>query len=92
MSTSDGPGKKAAKKAAKKSTSAKKSGGVKKSGAAKKATGAKKAATSAKKSAAKPRAATTHEEIAERAYHLHQREGGDAVENWLRAERELNEG
>jgi hypothetical protein len=33
----------------------------------------------------------SYEKIAERAYmiHLGEQEGGDAVENWLRAEREL---
>jgi hypothetical protein len=29
------------------------------------------------------------EHIAERAYYIHLEEGGDAHENWLRAEREL---
>ena len=29
------------------------------------------------------------EHIAERAYYIHLAEGGDATENWLRAEREL---
>jgi hypothetical protein len=31
----------------------------------------------------------TWEHVAERAYYIHLEEGGDAVENWLRAEREL---
>ncbi len=43
--------------------------------------------------AAKPKAPAPHkpsqEEIALRAYEIHQREGGSEVENWLRAEREL---
>ena len=29
------------------------------------------------------------EHVAERAYYIHLDEGGDPVENWLRAEREL---
>jgi Protein of unknown function (DUF2934) len=29
------------------------------------------------------------EHVAERAYYIHLEEGGDPVENWLRAEREL---
>jgi len=42
-----------------------------------------------------PRAATrepTREEIAARAYQIHEREGGNHEENWLRAERELKKG
>jgi hypothetical protein len=31
----------------------------------------------------------TWEHVATRAYYIHLDEGGDAVENWLRAEREL---
>ena len=31
----------------------------------------------------------THEQVAEHAYLIHEREGGDSVDNWLRAEREL---
>ena len=31
----------------------------------------------------------TKEHVATRAYYIHLEEGGDAVENWLRAEREL---
>jgi hypothetical protein len=31
----------------------------------------------------------TWEHVATRAYYIHLEEGGDAVENWLRAEREL---
>jgi hypothetical protein len=31
----------------------------------------------------------TWEHVAERAYYIHLEEGGDAFENWLRAEREL---
>jgi hypothetical protein len=84
--------KKAAKKAgAKKASSAKKSGaGARKAGAAKKA-GAKKAATSSKRTGAA--GSVSHEQIAQRAYQIHERgHGGDAVENWLQAERELSEG
>ena len=33
--------------------------------------------------------AVTHEHIAERAYYISLETGGDAFENWLRAEREL---
>ena len=87
----EGPEKKAAKKSAKKSTSAKKAAPAKKSAGAKKAAPAKKRATSAKKAAAAPRRTPPHGDIAERAYHIHEREGGDAVQNWLRAERELND-
>jgi hypothetical protein len=59
------------------------------------------AATAKPKPAAKTRAATprktkasepivlTWEHVAERAYYIHLEEGGDAIENWLRAEREL---
>ena len=31
----------------------------------------------------------THEQVAEHAYLIYEREGGDSVDNWLRAEREL---
>jgi hypothetical protein len=31
----------------------------------------------------------TREHVATRAYYIHLAEGGDATENWLRAEREL---
>ncbi len=31
----------------------------------------------------------TREHVAERAYYIHLQEGGDPVENWLRAEREF---
>jgi hypothetical protein len=31
----------------------------------------------------------TWEHVATRAYYIHLEEGGDALENWLRAEREL---
>ena len=34
--------------------------------------------------------APTHDAIAERAYHIFEREGGDHEQNWLRAERELS--
>jgi hypothetical protein len=84
--------KKAAKKAgAKKASSAKKGPGkkaaAKKAGpGAKKAGGAKKVASSAKRGGQ-----PSHEEIAERAYHIYEREGGDSVEHWLRAERELSD-
>lgn len=73
-----------AKKAA---SSAKKLGGAKKlAGGAKKA--GKKAA---KRASSSPRAAgeVSRDDIATAAYHRWEREGGDAVENWLHAEREL---
>jgi hypothetical protein len=42
--------------------------------------------------AADPRpAGPSHDEIAQRAFAIYQRERGDDVENWLRAERELRE-
>ena len=47
-------------------------------------------------SVAKPRrrrtrsASPTHDQIAERAYHLSLDGGGDEVGNWLRAEQELS--
>jgi Protein of unknown function (DUF2934) len=76
--------KKAAKKAgAKKASSAKKAAPAKKA-----ATGAKKKATSSKRAAKAP----THDEIARRAYEIHEREGGNHEQNWLRAERELGGG
>jgi hypothetical protein len=31
----------------------------------------------------------TSEHVAERAYYIHLEEGGDATQNWLRAEQEL---
>jgi hypothetical protein len=76
----------AGKKAAgKKASSAKKAAPAKKAaGAAKKAT-TKKATSSARAEAREP----TREEIAERAYQIHEREGGEPEHNWLRAEREL---
>jgi len=59
-------------------------------------------AAATEKPAAKKRAATprtrktasepvvlTWEHVAERAYYIHLEQGGDALENWLRAEREL---
>jgi hypothetical protein len=42
--------------------------------------------TTAKRAAAVP---VGHDEIALRAYFIHLEGGGDACENWLRAEREL---
>ena len=71
----------------------------KKAGAKKKATSAKKAAPAKKKAPAKKRASSskkraepTHEEIAQRAYEIYEREGGHHEGNWLRAERELRGG
>jgi hypothetical protein len=74
----------------------KKAGAQKKASSAKKATkatGAKKAAPAKKRaSSAKKRAEPTHEEIAQRAYEIYEREGGHHEGNWLRAERELRAG
>jgi len=82
----EGPEKKAAKKAgAKKASSAKKAGAKKAGGGAKKAAGAKKASSS-------KRGAPTHAQIAQRAYEIHEREGGNHEDNWHRAERELRGG
>jgi hypothetical protein len=84
----------AEKKAAKK-TGVKKASSAKKAAPAKKVAGAKKA--TAKKAASSAKAATsakrrpTHDEIAERAYYISEREGGTPDDNWLRAERELSE-
>lgn len=63
---------------------------------------ATEAAATEKKPAAKTRTAAPRtrkkasepvvpvwEHVAERAYYIHLEEGGDAFENWLRAEREL---
>ena len=88
----DGPEKKAAKKAgAKKASSGKKAAPAKKAGAkkagAKKAAGAKKLASSSARAGG-----PTHDQISEAAYHRWEREGGDAVENWLQAERDLRDG
>lgn len=43
----------------------------------------------AKKTEATEAVVLIREHIAERAYYIHLEEGGDATENWLRAEREL---
>jgi excisionase family DNA binding protein len=51
--------------------------------------GAEPAASSAEPAAAA--AGPTTEQIAQRAYEIHRDEGGDEVDNWLRAERELRE-
>ena len=80
----------------------KKKAAVKKASSAKKAPAKKKSASAAKKAPAKkkatssPRPATTrqptHDEIARRAYEIHEREGGNHEDNWHRAERELRGG
>lgn len=90
------------KAGAKKASSAKKvASPAKKSASAakKKAPAAKKRATSAKKAPAAAKRASvattngpTHDEIAQRAYEIHEREGGHHEDNWHRAERELREG
>jgi hypothetical protein len=82
----EGPEKKAVKKA-----------GAKKASSGKKATPAKRSTASVRKAATKKatsskRAATadpSHDDIEQRAYEIHEREGGNHEENWLRAEREL---
>ena len=92
----------AEEKKARKAAPGKKASSAKNAAPANKAAPAKKAATSAKrapakkaaKSTAKKAAGTTaasHEDIAAHAYYIHEREGGDATENWLRAESELSE-
>ena len=49
----------------------------------------KRAATPRTRKAAAEPIVLTWEHVAERAYYIHLEEGGDAFENWLRAEREL---
>jgi hypothetical protein len=56
--------------------------------AATKKTAAKKTITRRTKKATEP-IVLTWEDIATRAYYIHLEEGGDASENWMRAEREL---
>jgi len=43
----------------------------------------------AKKTEATEPIVLTWEHVAERAYYIHLEEGGDPVQNWLRAEQEL---
>jgi len=50
---------------------------------------AKRSAPRRKKTEASEPIVLIWEHVAERAYYIHLDEGGDAVENWLRAEREL---
>jgi hypothetical protein len=80
----------------KKASSAKKATSAKKGSSAKKATSSAKKAPAKKKASSAPRAAKkrqpTHDEIAQRAYEIHEREGGHHEENWHRAERELRRG
>lgn len=56
--------------------------------AAKEKTAAKKITTRRTKKASEP-IVLTWEDIATRAYYIHLEEGGNADENWVRAEREL---
>lgn len=42
-----------------------------------------------KRTKEKKTTATAHDRIAERAYYLYLERGGDEIENWLHAEREL---
>jgi hypothetical protein len=51
-------------------------------------TAAKKTSTRRTKKATEP-IVLTWGDIATRAYYIHLEEGGDAQENWMRAEREL---
>lgn len=51
-------------------------------------TAAKKTTTRRTKKATEP-IVLTWEDVATRAYYIHLAEGGDARENWMRAEREL---
>ena len=57
--------------------------------AATKKTAAKKPATRRTTKKATEPVVLTWEHVATRAYYIHLEEGGDAVENWLRAEHEL---
>ena len=86
--TPEKPAKKAAAKKAAKKAPAKKAGAKK--SAAKKAAPGGRAATSSPRARGAKRA-PTREEIEQRAYYIGESEGGDPVENWLRAERELSE-
>jgi hypothetical protein len=56
--------------------------------AATKKTAARKTITRRTKKATEP-IVLTWEDVATRAYYIHLEEGGDANENWMRAEREL---
>ena len=56
--------------------------------AATKKPAAKKTTTRRTKKATEP-IVLTWEDVATRAYYIHLEEGGDASENWMRAEREL---
>jgi hypothetical protein len=56
--------------------------------AATKKTAAKKTITRRTKKATEP-IVLTWEDVATRAYYIHLEQGGDAHENWMRAEREL---
>jgi hypothetical protein len=56
--------------------------------AATKKPAAKKTTTRRTKKATEP-IVLTWEDVATRAYYIHLEEGGDARENWMRAEREL---
>jgi hypothetical protein len=51
-------------------------------------TAAKKTTTRRTKKTTEP-IVLTWEDVATRAYYIHLEEGGDAQENWMRAEREL---
>ena len=57
--------------------------------AAKKTTAAKTAAPARRTTRKKKVPAPTPEQVAERAYYLHLERGGEELENWLTAEREL---
>jgi hypothetical protein len=57
--------------------------------AATKKPAAKKATTTRRTRKASEPIVLSWEHVAERAYYIHLEEGGDATDNWLRAEREL---
>ena len=50
---------------------------------------AKKTVTRRKKTEATEPIVLTWEHVATRAYYIHLEDGGDPIENWLRAEQEL---
>jgi DUF2934 family protein len=57
--------------------------------AAPKRTAAKRTVTRRTKKTATEPIVLTWEHVATRAYYIHLEDGGDPLENWLRAEREL---
>ena len=55
----------------------------------KKNTTAKKSTTKKTSASSKTAAGPTHEQIAQKAYAIWQKKGGNDLENWLEAERQL---